>query len=104
MYQLSHILIEQRNILSTLREELVMDQKNVIEEHDPEEDEDQQNKKAIATILDSISGYEGKLDGKVFIYEGGLIELDTSDYRPICRVHLFLFNDILIIAKVKHDK
>lgn len=104
MYQLSHILIEQRNILSTLKEELVLDQRNVIEEQDPEDDEEQQNKKAIAAIKQSLSGFDGSLDGKVFINEGGLIELDSSDYRPICRVHLFLFNDTLIIAKIKHDK
>lgn len=104
MYQLSHILIDQKNILATLREELVMDQKNVIEEQDPEDDEEQQNKKAIAAIKESLSGFDGILDGKVFINEGGLIELDSSDYRPIVRVHLFLFNDTLIIAKIKHDK
>jgi len=32
------------------------------------------------------------------------LELDCNDYRPICRVHLFLFNDTLIISKIKHDK
>lgn len=44
------------------------------------------------------------MDNKTFIHEGKLIELDSNDYRPICSTHLFLFNDCLIIAKVKHDK
>lgn len=104
MYELSHILIDQKNILTTLREELLLDQKNVIEEHDPEDDEERQSKKAIMVINESLVGFDGILDGKFFINEGGLIELDSSDYRPIVRVHLFLFNDTLIIAKIKHDK
>lgn len=107
MYQLSHILIEQRNLLSTLRDESMLDdQKYIIEDQsvDPNVNEEQQNKKAIQLIKESLLGYKGNLDDKVFIYEGGLIELDTNEYRPICRIHLFLFNDVLVLAKVKHDK
>jgi len=107
MYQLSHVLIEQRNLLSTMREESMLeDSKNVIDEeaNDDDASEEQQNKKAIQMIKDSLSSYTGNLDSKIFLHEGGLIELDSTDYRPICRVHLFLFDDLLIIAKVKHDK
>lgn len=32
------------------------------------------------------------------------MELDTDTYRPICRLHMFLFKDLLIIAKVRHDR
>ncbi|XP_053693594.1 exocyst complex component 8 [Sabethes cyaneus] len=107
MYQLSHILIEQRNLLSTLKDECMLDdQKYIIEDQsiDPNVNEEQQNKKAIQLIKESLIGYKGNLDDKVFIYEGGLIELDPNDYRPICRIHLFLFNEILVLAKIKHDK
>lgn len=51
-----------------------------------------------------MPSYQENLDKKTFIHEGGLIELDPDNYRPICRLHLFLLNDLLIIAKVKHDK
>ncbi|XP_050083794.1 exocyst complex component 8 [Anopheles aquasalis] len=107
MYQLSHILIEQRNLLTTLRDESLLDeQKNIIEEQslDPNVNEEQQNRKAIQLIKESLLGYNGNLDDKFFIHEGGLIELDSNDYRPICRIHLFLFNEVLVLAKVKHDK
>uniref|UniRef100_A0A182Q8X3 Exocyst component Exo84 C-terminal domain-containing protein n=1 Tax=Anopheles farauti TaxID=69004 RepID=A0A182Q8X3_9DIPT len=107
MYQLSHILIEQRNLLTTLRDEsLLDDQKNIIEEQslDPNVNEEQQNRKAIQLIKDSLVGYKGNLDDKVFIHEGGLIELDSNDYRPICRIHLFLFNEVLVLAKVRNEK
>lgn len=66
--------------------------------------EELQNQKAIMAIKESIKGYTDNLDKKKFIHEGALIELDADTYRPMCRVYLFLFNDLLIIAKVKHDK
>uniref|UniRef100_A0A182J9I1 Exocyst component Exo84 C-terminal domain-containing protein n=1 Tax=Anopheles atroparvus TaxID=41427 RepID=A0A182J9I1_ANOAO len=107
MYQLSHILIDQRNLLTTLRDESLLDeQKNIIEEQslDPNVNEEQQNRKAIQLIKESLIGYKGNLDDKFFIHEGGLIELDSNDYRPICRIHLFLFNEVLVLAKVKNEK
>lgn len=105
MYQLSHILVDQRSLIESIREEsLLDDQKNVIGEPDAGDSEQDQNKKAIAIIKDALIGYPRNLDEKFFIHEGSLIELDPNDYRPICRSHLFLFNDILIVAKIKHDK
>ncbi|KAG4076121.1 hypothetical protein HA402_011467 [Bradysia odoriphaga] len=104
MYQLSHLLIEQRNILATLKEESLNDQKNVIGNDDEPVNEEEQNKKAIQTVKDSMKNYTDSLDNKTLLHEGGVIELDPDSYRPICRVYLFLLNDLLIIAKVKHDK
>ncbi|GAB0097961.1 Exocyst complex component 8 [Sergentomyia squamirostris] len=116
MYQLSHILIEQRNLLSTLHDSnIVDDPRNVLMEAPQEKESDMksleskvseevQNRNTIALIRESLVGYPGVLDNKTFIHEGGLIELDSNDYRPICRTYFFLFNDTLIVAKVKHDK
>lgn len=107
MYQLSHLLVDQRNLIEQIKEEsLLDDQKNIIgdnTESNNENDEDQ-NKKTLSIIKDALIGYSKSLDDKVFLHKGSLIELDANDYRPICRSHLFLFNDILIIAKIKHDK
>lgn len=63
-----------------------------------------QNKKAIIAIKENLIGFNDSLENKVFLHEGALIELDSDSYRPICRVYFFLFNDLLIIGKVKHDK
>ncbi len=106
MYQLSHILAQQRNLLSSLRDETLLgDQKNVIDEKETGENEQDQNKKAISIIKEALTGYEGNLDNKIFLHEGGLIELSNeNNYRPICRCHLFLFNDVLLVSKIKHDK
>lgn len=66
--------------------------------------EEEQNKKSIQAVKDSMQNYTDSLENKTLLHEGGLIELDPDSYRPICRVYLFLLNDLLIIAKVKHDK
>lgn len=123
MYQLSHILTEQRNILSEVREE--NSNNDDIDNNDDEEGNvptpnffffiefiihfildviHTENQKVIREIKDLLHGYTGNLDDKKFIHEGALIELDPDNYRPICRFHLFLFNDLLVMAKVKHDK
>jgi exocyst complex component 8 len=108
MYQLSHILVEQKNLIEHIQEEtLIDDQKNVLIDHqndDDDENELDQNKKAINVIKEHLIGYTKSLDDKYFIHEGSMIELNGDDHRPICRSHLFLFNDVLIIAKIKHDK
>lgn len=106
MYQLSHLLVDQRSLIEKIKEEttLLDDQKNIIAEADNNETEQDQNKKALAIIQNALIGYSKNLEDKIFLHEGSLIELDLNDYRPICRAHLFLFNDILIVAKIKHDK
>uniref|UniRef100_A0A6B2EBB1 Putative exocyst complex subunit n=1 Tax=Phlebotomus kandelakii TaxID=1109342 RepID=A0A6B2EBB1_9DIPT len=116
MYQLSHILIEQRNLLSTLRDSNVVDDPRNVpldSEAAPEKESqpksldlraNEETRNTNAMIRDSLTGYSGVLENKTLLHEGGLIELDSNDYRPICRTYLFLFSDTLIVAKVKHDK
>ncbi|KAJ6634747.1 Exocyst complex component 8 [Pseudolycoriella hygida] len=104
MYQLSHLLIEQRNILATLKEESLNDQKNIMGNEDEAVNEQEQNKKAIETLKNSMQNYTDSLEDKTLLHEGGLIELDPDSYRPFCRVYLFLLNDLLIIAKYHSSK
>lgn len=117
MYQLSHILIEQRNLLSVLRDTHDDPGRNMLDEESAVDEEEEEtepkslqetsmdsNRNIIELIKESLAGFSGNLDNKCFVHEGGLIELDSTDYRPICRTHLFLFNDCLILAKVRHDK
>lgn len=58
----------------------------------------------MGAIQESLVGFSGNLEDKIFLHEGALIELDPDSYRPICRVYFFLLNDLLIVGKVKHDK
>ncbi|XP_036342888.1 exocyst complex component 8-like [Rhagoletis pomonella] len=105
MYQLSHILIEQRNILASLTDEKTPGntQSNEEGEEQPTQEE-VENSHATRAVKEMVQGFNGNLEGKTFLNEGALIELDANDYRPIQRVFFFLFNDVLIVCKVKHDK
>ncbi|XP_055906320.1 exocyst complex component 8 [Eupeodes corollae] len=104
MYQLSHILLAQRNILGSLIEGSAEKSsgKEPIALND--DNEDAKSQQAARTIKEIVQGFKGDLEGNVFLHEGALIELDSNDYRPIQRVFFFLFNDTLIVCKVKHDR
>ncbi|CAD7093646.1 unnamed protein product [Hermetia illucens] len=105
MYQLSHILMEQRNLLGKLRDGTGDSKKDLGSDETAEEDaDDTQSLVAIKTVKEMVPGFTGSLENKTFLNEGALIELDANDYRPIQRVFFYLFNDILIVCKVKHDK
>lgn len=105
MYQLSHILIEQRNILASLTDEKSPgNAQNKEESEEQPTQEDVENSHATRAVKEMVQGFNGNLEGKTFLNEGALIELDSNDYRPIQRVFFFLFNDVLIVCKVKHDK
>ncbi|XP_017849880.1 exocyst complex component 8 [Drosophila busckii] len=105
MYQLSHILIEQRNILATMSDGKTSNNlKADSVEAENTAAEDLENSHATRAVKEMVQGFNGNLEGKTFLNEGALIELDGNDYRPIQRVFFFLFNDVLIVCKVKHDK
>ncbi|SPP89575.1 exocyst complex component 8 [Drosophila guanche] len=106
MYQLSHILIEQRNILAIMTDGKTASRLKAdsVEAESSTAVDDVQNSHATRAVKEMVQGFNGNLEGKTFLNEGALIELDANDYRPIQRVFFFLFNDVLIVCKVKHDK
>lgn len=103
MTQLSSLLNDQHNILASLTDgtggKRVDDENN--EAQVQEEDE---NMHATRAVKEMVQGFKGNLEGKTFLNEGALTELDCNDYRPIQRVFFLLFNDILIVCKFKHEK
>lgn len=114
--QLSLLLQEQRNVLSTLAGEKASSSRSANLERDMDQgqqenesgegqmQDDLQNTQAIRAIREMVPNYPVNLDGKSFLNQGALTELDSNDYRPLQRVFFFLLNDVLIICKVKHDK
>lgn len=113
--QLSLLLHEQRNVLATLagdkpgtsRPGNLENDMETVEENEAtsgQKPEDIENAQAIQAVREMVPGYPGNLDGKSFLNQGALTELDSNDYRPLQRIFFFLFNDVLLICKVKHDK
>ncbi|XP_013115861.2 exocyst complex component 8 [Stomoxys calcitrans] len=106
MTQLSLLLHDQHNILSSLTDEKngVTIKSNESADREGQTQEEVENMHATRAVKEMVHGYEGNLEGKTFLNEGALTELDSNDYRPIQRVFFLLFNDVLIVCKVKHDK
>uniref|UniRef100_A0A0K8TTL2 Exocyst complex component 8 n=1 Tax=Tabanus bromius TaxID=304241 RepID=A0A0K8TTL2_TABBR len=105
MYQLSHILSEQRNLLSTLSEDSTKGNENDLSnlDNDPNSEENKTHA-AIKTVKEMVQGFNGNLENKVYLYEGPLTELDPNDYSRIQKIFFFLFSDLLIVSKIKTDK
>lgn len=103
MTQLSLLLHEQHNILASLTDGAAA---KTGEDNDKEfhNEEEAENMHATRAVKEMVQGFNGNLEGKTFLCEGALTELDSNDYRPVQRVFFFLFNDVLIVCKVKHDK
>ena len=106
MTQLSLLLNEQHNILATLTDEKTNATSKATAESEGEiqDQQEAENMHATRAVKEMVQGFDGNLEGKTFLNEGALTELDSNDYRPIQRVFFFLFNDVLIVCKVKHDK
>lgn len=107
MTQLSLLLNEQHHILASLTDDKTgsaTPKSADIEENEAQAQQEADSMHATRAVKEMVQGYNGNLEGKTFLNEGALTELDSNDYRPIQRVFFFLFNDVLIVCKVKHDK
>ena len=62
-FRLSHILVEQRTLIEQIRAETLLDhQKDVIGEPKDGDSKEDQNKKAITIIKDTLISYKKNLD------------------------------------------
>ncbi|XP_026465059.1 exocyst complex component 8 [Ctenocephalides felis] len=109
MYQLSHLLGEQKVLLSAIatssitgktRDPFSQGDKNDKENEDTISVEEK-NKNDIQSVINRVEGLTTELDSvpdRVLLHEGDLLELEPLNHGPLRRVHLFLFNDILLVA------
>lgn len=106
MYQLSHLLSEQRSLLNSLSTTSVLgDETPIVVEADSskqngEEQEEETRRHKLATILGNVEGCGTLLDlpGRVLIHEGDLLELDPIENNPLKRIHGYLFTDGLMLS------
>ncbi|KAL1459653.1 hypothetical protein WDU94_011613 [Cyamophila willieti] len=102
MYQLSHLLTEQRSLLATLAHSSIVEgvaPLNTSVNTSVEQDKETQARKQLNDIMQKVEGCVPLLDSpRVFILEGDLIELDPLENKPLRRVHAYLLSDMLILA------
>ncbi|CAG9859377.1 unnamed protein product [Phyllotreta striolata] len=104
MYQLSHLLSEQKALLNCLSATSILedvqpvniDRDNKVNEKDLEEE----NKQKIAAILEKVEGCQEllKVPGRIFLYEGDLLEIEPTENTALKIVHVYLFTDSFMIT------
>ncbi|XP_032072732.1 exocyst complex component 8 [Thamnophis elegans] len=127
MYQLSHILTEQKGIMETVTQALLL-QANVGEREDPAvagawraaataadphtnpflplsgkdaSANEEGRQRTLTTLLEKVEGCRDLLPespGKYLVYNGDLVEYDADHMVQIQKVHAFLMNDCLLVA------
>ncbi|KAG5870032.1 hypothetical protein JTB14_026613 [Gonioctena quinquepunctata] len=109
MYQLSHLLSEQKSLLSALSTTSILEdiipvnlgQEDNLNQRDLEEE----NKQKLATILEKVEGCKELLEvpGRIFLYEGDLLEIDPTENTALKSVHVYLFTDGFMITNRNSD-
>ncbi|GLV41624.1 Exocyst 84 [Carabus blaptoides fortunei] len=114
MYQLSHLLSEQRVLLSNLAETaLLADETPAVEvdggseQPDMSEEQDRENKRRkLTAILEKVEGCTSLLDvpQRTLVYHDDLVELDPVDNTRIQNVHGYLLSDSFMLAPWLPDR
>jgi exocyst complex component 8 len=127
MYQLSHLLSEQRDLLANLLDTSIVGNRTVImdKEKQPEEQKnkvvsEEEERRKLASIIEKVEGcvvtkfliwvcvhcskpvlkFQSLLEvpGRVLLHDSDLIELDINDNSAIQRYHGYLLNDSVVLA------
>ncbi|XP_053301114.1 exocyst complex component 8 [Pleuronectes platessa] len=103
MYQLSHILTEQKSIMESITQALLSTDKDETSKEMqaafPKETEELKQR-TLTSLLEKVEGAKTIMDtpGRHLVYNGDLVEFDVDNMSPIQKVHAFLMNDCLLIA------
>ncbi|XP_020907307.2 exocyst complex component 8 [Exaiptasia diaphana] len=95
MYQLSHLLAEQRALLSAQQELSLFGKQNMNSTNKPLKKEEK-----ASSSIEAVEGLSSILDitDLQCIYEGSLVEIDTHTFQPKQKFHAFLLHDCMVIA------
>ncbi|KAF7694469.1 exocyst complex component 8 [Silurus meridionalis] len=103
MYQLSHILTEQKSIMESITQALLSTDKDEAAKEMltafPKETEEVKQR-TLTTLLEKVEGCKNILEtpGRYLVYNGDLFEYDVDNMAQIQKVHAFLMNDCLLVA------
>lgn len=107
MYQLSHLLTEQRSLLETLAAASILGNENAVSHaveagvvDDEAEKEEEQRKSTLNAIFEKVESCMSLLDvpDRTLIHEGDVLELDAEENTPLKRMHAYLFSDCLMLT------
>lgn len=106
MYKLSHLLSEQRTVLTTLSHASVLGYDNTmsresLDNPDLETDNaEEERKNKLNVITEKVEGCMNLLDApdRNVLHEGDLLEIDAEENTALQRMHVYLFSDCLMLT------
>lgn len=106
MYKLSHLLSEQRTVLTTLSHASILGYDNTISREsldnpDLESDNaEEERKNKLNVITEKVEGCMNLLDAaeRTSLHEGDLLEIDAEENTALQRMHVYLFSDCLMLT------
>ncbi|XP_049879092.1 exocyst complex component 8 [Pectinophora gossypiella] len=106
MYKLSHLLSEQRTVLTTLSHASVLGNENNISRESLDntdleaERAEEQRKNKLNLISEKVESCMNLLDvpERTLLHEGDLLEIDAEENTALQRMHVYLFNDCLMLT------
>lgn len=115
MYQLSHLITEQKSLLTSLLELSITGERGpgsaaqeMIEVNPQEikEMQNRENRKKLTGLLEKIEGcsHVMEVEDRYLVFDGDLVELNQDDYTAMQRIHAYLLSDSLMIASWLSDR
>ncbi|XP_076033752.1 exocyst complex component Exo84 [Oratosquilla oratoria] len=115
MYQLSHMITEQKSLLTSLLELSITGERgpgsaaqDMIEVNPQEikEKRERENRKKLTALLEKVEGCSHVMEvaERHLVFDGDLVEMNQDDYTALQRVHAYLLNDSLMIASWLSDR
>ncbi|XP_045503105.1 exocyst complex component 8 [Colias croceus] len=106
MYKLSHLLSDQRTVLTTLSQASILGNDNALsreslDNHDLEAERvEEERRNKLNLITEKVEGCMNLLDvpDRNLLHEGDLLEIDAEENTALQRMHVYLFNDCLMLT------
>ncbi|KAI5642547.1 vps51/Vps67 domain-containing protein [Phthorimaea operculella] len=106
MYKLSHLLSEQRTVLTTLSHASILGAENTISRESLDntdveaERAEEERKNKLNLITEKVENCMDLLDvpERTLLHEGDLLEIDAEENTALQRMHVYLFNDCLMLT------
>ncbi|KAF6024814.1 EXOC8 [Bugula neritina] len=95
MYQLNHMLTEQKNVMENIMENSIASDKIEV---DPTDEQD--SRKNLAFLMEKVEGcsHVMEVSGRYLVHDGDVVEIEPESFSLLQKCHMFLLNDSLMLA------
>lgn len=101
MFQLQHILTEQKNLMKLMSNIYLVKDDEEREEHGNKKQHNtrkEDKKRVMMKLREKVEGFPDPPNHRFLVYDNDVTELEMDNFSEIRKIHLFLFNDSLILT------